>query len=138
MNRLDSLSERALDLAGQAGESLRGLAPRASTLLNSGMKLGAARAGARAGLMIVRRNPVIAIATLAGAGLIWYAARRRAQRAENGGGETIEGSARRIEARKGEESGGGRAASRRGGGTSRRSTAGSRSRSKGGESRTEH
>ncbi|HEY4581475.1 MAG TPA: hypothetical protein VIG88_01195 [Lysobacter sp.] len=138
MNRLDSLSERALDLAGQAGDSLRGLAPKASTLLNSGMKLGAARAGARAGLAVVRRNPVIAVATLAGAGLLWYAARRRAQRAENGNGngETIEGSARRIETRS-DENTGRRTASRRGGNTTRRSGGATRSRSTR-ESRTEH
>ena len=140
MNRLDSLSERALDLAGHAGDSLRSLAPKASTLLNSGMKLGAARAGARAGLAVVRRNPVIAVATLAGAGLLWYAARRRAQRAENGNGEgeTIEGSARRIETRSADKSGG-RSASRRNssGTTTRRSGGGSRSRATR-ESRTQH
>lgn len=138
MNRLDSLSERALDLAGQAGDSIRGLAPKASTLLNTGMKLGAARTAGRAGLAVLRRNPVIAVATLAGAGLLWYAARRRAQRAENGEGQTIEGSARRIEARNGEEQGGrgNRGGSRRGSSTTRRAS-GSRSRSTR-ESRTEH
>jgi len=139
MNRLDLLSERALDLAGHAGDSLRSLAPKASTLLDSGMKLGAARAGARAGLAVVRRNPVIAVATIAGAGLLWYAARRRARRAENGNasGETIEGSARRIETRNAEKSGGRAASRRKTGGTARR-TGGSRSRSTATESRTEH
>ena len=137
MNRLDSLSERALDLAGQAGDSLRDLAPKASSLLNTGMKLGVARAGARAGLAVVRRNPVIAVATLAGAGLVWYAARRRAKRAENGEGQTIEGSARRIQARDGdgESTGRGRTTSRRGGATKRAGTSRSRTTR---ESRTEH
>ena len=137
MNTLDSLSERALDLAGQASQSLRGLAPKASTLLNSGMKLGVARAGARAGLMVVRRNPVIAVATIAGAGLLWYAARRRAKRAENANGRTLDGSARRIETRDADEQGGSRG--KRGGTraatTTRRS--GTRARSTR-ESRTQH
>lgn len=137
MNRLDSLSERALDLAGHASDSIRGLAPKASTLLNSGMKLGAARAGARAGMMVVRRNPVIAVATLAGAGLLWYAARRRAKRAENGNGQALEGSSRRIEARDGDtDTGGRKRATRKAAGT-RRATA-SRTRSTTRESRTEH
>lgn len=138
MNRLDSLSERALELAGHAGDTLKGLGPRASTLLNTGMKLGAARAAARGGLAVVRRNPVIAIATVAGAGLLWYAARRRAKRAENGGGQTLEGSARRIEARDGEEQG---SRSTRGGNTRRgaatRRASGSRARGSR-ESRTQH
>ncbi|GAB6195325.1 hypothetical protein [Lysobacter xanthus] len=138
MNTLDSLSERALDLAGRAGDTLSGLKPRASSLLDTGLKLGAARAGARAGLMVVRRNPVIAVATLAGAGLLWYAARRRARRAEDGNGQTIEGSARRIAARNGDETGtkrarGGRktTGTKRAGGARKRSTSAS-------ESRTEH
>lgn len=103
MNKLDLLPERALDLASQAGDALRTLGPKASTLISTGAKLGALKTGARVGMAVVRRNPVIAVATLAGAGLLWYAARRRAARAENGTdaqGETIEGSARRIDARK--------------------------------------
>ncbi|WP_133477903.1 hypothetical protein [Cognatilysobacter segetis] len=139
MTTLDSLSERALGLAGHAGDSLRGLAPKASTLLNAGMKMGAARAGARAGLMVVRRNPVIAVATLAGAGLLWYAARRRARRAEAGNGQTLEGSSRRIETRSGDSETAGRTrtrAPRKAAGTRRAS--GSRSRTANRESRTEH
>lgn len=100
MNKLDLLPERALDLASQAGDALRAMGPKASTLISTGAKLGALKTGARVGLAVVRRNPVIAVATLAGAGLLWYAAKRRANRAENGSGTTIEGSARRVEARK--------------------------------------
>jgi hypothetical protein len=135
MNKLDLLPERALDLASQAGGALRTLGPKASTLLSTGAKLGALKSGARVGLMVVKRNPVIAVATLAGAGLLWYAAKRRAARAENGEGQTIEGSARRIEARKQSE-GGGR---RKGTATrTRRASTGSRSRSRTTEPRTEH
>ena len=138
MTTLDSLSERALGLAGQAGDSLRGLAPKASTLLNAGMKMGAARAGARAGLMVVRRNPVIAAATIAGAGLLWYAARRRARRAETGNAQTLEGSSRRIEAREGDSDTNSRTRSRTPRKTATRRASGSRSRSTTRESRTEH
>ena len=49
--------------------------------------------------MFVRRNPAIAIATAAGAGLLWYAARRKARQAENGNG-SIEGSSKRVEAKR--------------------------------------
>lgn len=133
MSKLDLLPERALDLASHAGDALRTMAPKASSLLDAGMKLGVARAGAKAGLMLVRRNPVIAVATLAGAGLVWYAARRRARNAEKGEGQTLEGSAKRIEARR--EEGG---KTRRSTGTARRST-GSRTRSSASrEPRTEH
>lgn len=138
MNKLDLLPERALDLAGQAGDALRAMAPKASSLISTGAKLGALKTGARVGLAVVRRNPVIAVATLAGAGLIWYAAKRRANRAENGEGTTIEGTARRVEARK---STSGTAAK----GTRRRATTGSRARKSSGrsggattETRTEH
>ena len=138
MSKLDLLPERALDLASQAGDALRTMAPKASTLLNTSMKLGAARAGAKAGMMIIRRNPAIAVATLAGAGLLWYAARRRARNAESGQGKTLEGSAKRIDARR-EDGEGRRAGSRtRSSGTARRSS-GSRSRSSASrETRTEH
>jgi hypothetical protein len=137
MSKLDLLPERALDLASQAGDALRTMSPKASTLISAGMKLGAVRAGARAGMMVVRRNPVIAVATLAGAGLVWYAARRRARNAENGQGQTIEGSARRVEAKREGDTEGRRTASKRSSGTRRSS--GSRSRrSTASESRTEH
>lgn len=140
MNKLD-LPERALEMASHAGDALRTLGPKASTLLSTGAKLGALKSGARVGLMVVRRNPVIAVATLAGAGLLWYAAKRRANRAQNGEGEAIEGSARRIDARRqGKDAGEGTGATRgarRGAAAprTRRASGGSRSR---GESRTEH
>lgn len=140
MNKLDLLPERALDLASQAGDAIRTLGPKASTLLSTGAKLGALKTGARVGLAVVRRNPVIAVATVAGAGLLWYAAKRRAERARNGEGAALEGSSRRIDARKNdsETSGKGRGARKASGTRTRRASGGSRSRSSAGESRTEH
>lgn len=137
MSKLERLPERMLDLASQAGDRISDLAPRASNWLDAGAKLGALKGASKVGLKIARRNPLMIGAALAGAGLIWYAARRRARRAENGEGQTIEGSARRIEARDGGETKRAtRTAARRGGG-SRRTGATSRSRSTR-ESRTEH
>lgn len=137
MNRLDSLSERALDLASSAGDRIKDLAPRATDWLDAGAKLGALKSASKVGAKVVRRNPLVFTAALAGAGLLWYAARRRARRAENGEGQTLEGSARRIEARNADES---NTRSTRGGnrrGTGTRRASGSRSRSTR-ESRTEH
>ncbi len=138
MNKLDLLPERALDLASQAGDAIRTLGPKASTLLSTGAKLGALKSGAKVGLMVVRRNPVIAVASLAGAGLLWYAARRRAERARNGEGSTIEGSSRRIEAKKGESTGKARGTRRAAGAKTRRASTASRSRTASTEPRTEH
>lgn len=141
MNKLDLLPERALEMASHAGDALRTLGPKASTLLSTGAKLGALKSGARVGLMVVRRNPVIAVATLAGAGLLWYAAKRRANRAQGGEGEAIEGSARRIDARRQDKGEGTTAArgGRRGATTTRTRRASGSSRSRAGsESRTEH
>ncbi|MFZ5658117.1 MAG: hypothetical protein ACOY37_13895 [Pseudomonadota bacterium] len=139
MNKLDLLPERALDLASHAGDALRTLGPKASTLLSTGAKLGALKTGARVGLMAVRRHPVIAVATLAGAGLLWYAAKRRADRAHSGEGQAIEGTARRVDARRQGESTPATSGRRRAssGTRTRRASSGSRSRSTT-ESRTEH
>ena len=134
MNKLDLLPERALDLATQAGDKLRDLAPRATDWLDAGAKLGALKGATKVGMKVVRRNPVVFGAALAGAGLLWYAARRRAQRAENGNGRALEGSARRVEARDGDDSG--RSRSTRKTATTRRAS-GSRSRASR-ESRTQH
>lgn len=139
MNRLDSLSERALDLASSAGGRIKGLAPRATDWLDAGAKLGALKSASKVGVKVVRRNPLVFTAALAGAGLLWYAARRRARRAENGNGQALEGSARRIEVRDGDETG---TRARKTGGSRRatgtRRASGSRSRSTSRESRTEH
>jgi hypothetical protein len=98
MNRIDTLSERALELAQVVGDNVKHAIPRAGQLLDAGAKLGVVKAGARVAGTFARRNPVLLAAAVAGAGLLWYAARRRAKRAENG--EAIEGSARRVEAKR--------------------------------------
>ena len=100
MSKFDTLPDRALELASQVGDNFRHLVPSAGKWLETGAKLGVLKTGARAAGMVIRRHPAIAVATVAGAGLLWFAARRRAKRAENGQGDTIEGSARRVEAKR--------------------------------------
>lgn len=138
MSKLEYLPERALDLASQAGDKLRDFAPRATDWLDAGAKLGALKTASKVGMKVVRRNPVVFTAALAGAGLLWYAARRRARRAENGNGETLEGSARRIDARNGDKATTGRARTARKKATGTRRASGSRSRAATTEPRTEH
>lgn len=104
MNRIDSISERALELAGSVGANMRHALPRAGQWLDAGAKLGVIRSGARVAGTFVKRNPVVVAAAVAGAGLLWYAAHRRAKRAHNGNGEAheaLEGSARRVDAKPG-------------------------------------
>lgn len=103
MNRIESISERALELASSMGSNVRDALPRAGQLLDAGAKLGVLKTGARVAGTFVRRNPLAVAAAVAGAGLLWYAARRRAKRAEQGNGrdrDAIEGSARRVEAKR--------------------------------------
>ena len=137
MSTLDRLPERMLDLASQAGDRIGSLAPRASEWLDAGAKLGALKGASKVGLKVVRRNPVVFGAALAGAGLLWYAARRRAKRAENGNDGAIEGRSRRIEARNADEDNTtqSRTRTQRRTGTRRASTSRARSTR---ESRTEH
>lgn len=98
MSRLDLFTDRALDLANSAGDSLRHVVPEsAKGWFETGVKLGALKGGARMAGLFVRRNPAIVVATAAGAGLLWYAARRRARQAREA---PIDGSAKRVEARR--------------------------------------
>ena len=98
MNTLERLPERALELASRVGDGLRDAVPdRAVKWVETGAALGALRTGTRVATRAVRRNPVIAVAAVAGAGLLWYAARRRAKREDS---EAIEGTSRRIEAKR--------------------------------------
>jgi hypothetical protein len=99
-NRLNDLPGRALELASQVGETIRDRVPdRAIQWIETGAALGALRTGTRMATRLVRRNPVIAVAAAAGAGLLWYAAHRRAKQAQEG---PIEGSATRVEAKRGD------------------------------------
>ena len=113
MTKLTSIPERALDLASMVGDNLRhvgenlrhsvpAVTHHASEWLGTGAKLGALKGGARVAGGFVRRNPVLIAAAVAGAGLLWYAAKRRARRAEEEleAQEAIEGSSRRVEARR--------------------------------------
>lgn len=98
MSKLNDIPGRALELATQVGETLRDRVPdKAIKWVETGAALGAVKTGSRVALKFVRRNPVLAAATAAGAGLLWYAARRRAKQAQEG---PIEGSATRIEAKR--------------------------------------
>lgn len=98
MSKFTSLPERALELASQVGDSLKHVAPHAGKWLETGAKLGVLKKGTHIAGVFVRRNPVVAIAAAAGAGLLWFAARHRAKQAATG---AIEGSAKRVDARKG-------------------------------------
>lgn len=98
MNARDSLPQRALGLASAVGDGLKQALPVTDQWLQTGAKLGALKGGMRMATMLVRRHPVATAAALAGAGLLWYAARRKARDAESG--VPIEGHAQRIEARK--------------------------------------
>lgn len=98
MNALHTLPDRALGLASAVGDGLKHALPAADKWLQTGAKLGALKGGARVATALVRRHPVVAVATVASAGLLWYAARRKARQSE--ANAPIEGSSRRVEARK--------------------------------------
>ena len=98
MNTLERLPGRALELASRVGDGLRDAVPdRAVKWVETGAALGALKTGTRVATRVVRRNPVIAVAAVAGAGLLWYAARRRAKR---DGSDANEGTSKRIEAKR--------------------------------------
>jgi len=104
MSVIERVPGRALELAAQLGEGIKSRVPeRAMQWVETGAALGVARTGARTATKFVRRNPVIAVALVAGAGLLWYAARQRAKQAEQG---AIEGESTRIEAKRGRGSNG--------------------------------
>ena len=114
MSTIERLPGRALELATQVGEGIKSRVPdRALKWVETGAAIGVVKTGAKVATKFVRRNPAIAVAAIAGAGLLWYAARRRAQQAED---DTIEGQSRRVEARpgRGANGSGGKARTRRG------------------------
>jgi hypothetical protein len=107
MNNLSRLPERAMQLASQVGDGLKDRVPdRALQWIETGAAIGALKSGTRVATRFVRRNPTVAIAAAAGAGLLWYAARRRAKQAERD--EALEGSATRVDARRATKGNGGR------------------------------
>ena len=109
MTKFDYIPERALLLAGQVGENLRQVVPpNAGKWLDAGMKLGALKASTRVAGKFVQRHPAALAAAAAGAGALWYLARRRAKQAENGSGN---GQSTRVEAKR--SNGGSRATTAR-------------------------
>lgn len=99
MSKFEDITGRATQLASQLGDGLKGSLPdKAMKWIETGAALGAMKTGTRVATRIVRRNPAVAVAAVAGAGLLWYAARQRAKKQADG---TIEGQARRIEAKRG-------------------------------------
>ncbi|KRB07745.1 hypothetical protein [Lysobacter sp. Root690] len=98
MSKFESLPDRALELVHAISANLKEAAPKAGQWLETGAKFGALKTGARTAGGFIRRNPVVAVAAVAGAGLLWYAAARRKARLQSE--EPIEGSARRVEARR--------------------------------------
>ena len=99
MSKLDNVQDRTLELIGEISQGLRKAVPdRAVKWVETGAALGVMRTGGRVASKFVRRNPVMAGAAIAGAGLLWLAARHRAKRAQLG---PIDGTATRIEAKRG-------------------------------------
>lgn len=99
MSKLDNVQNRTLELIGEIGQGIRKAVPgRAMKWVETGAALGAMRTGSKVASKFVRRNPVLAGVAIAGAGLLWFAARQRAKRAEQG---PIDGTATRIEAKRG-------------------------------------
>lgn len=97
MSKLDNAQDRAMELIGEIGHGIRKAVPgRAMQWVETGAALGAMRTGSKVASKFVRRNPVLATAAIAGAGLLWLVARQRAKRAEQG---PITGTATRIEAK---------------------------------------
>lgn len=102
MSRFDSIQDRALQLAGQLGDGIRHVPGHAQKWFKAGVAVGAARTGGKAVIRSTRRHPVIsataaAAVMAAAAGIAVYAYRRRREAQAN---EAIEGSARRVQARR--------------------------------------
>lgn len=97
MSKFNVITDKALDLVGQAGSSFKHVVPSASKMLQTGVALGAVKTGGRVALSFVRRNPLVSIAAALGVGAVAYAAnRKRKQEA----GAPIEGRSRRVEAKR--------------------------------------
>ncbi|MFL6592769.1 MAG: hypothetical protein ACJ8GK_08710 [Luteimonas sp.] len=78
---------------------------RAIHWVETGAALGAVKTGTRMATKVVRRNPVLIAAAVAGAGLLWYAARRARKGTPLGLESTsdnapIEGRSTRVQARR--------------------------------------
>ncbi len=98
MSRLTTITDSALELAGQAGNSIKQLVPNADKLLKASAALGVAKTGGRVAIAFARRNPVVAVAAALGVGVLAYAANRKRKQAALGA--PIEGKSKRIEAKR--------------------------------------
>ena len=98
MSKLTTITDRALELASQAGSSIKHAVPGADKLLQTGAALGVAKTGGKLAVNFVRRNPAVAVAAGIGVGLLALVAYRKRKRDEANG--PIEGKSRRVEARK--------------------------------------
>lgn len=97
MSKVTVITERALELLGQAGDSMKHVGPSATKLLQTGAALGAVKTGSKIAVNLVRRNPVIAVAAALGVGVMAYAAKRKR---EKDGHAPIEGRSKRVEAKR--------------------------------------
>ncbi|HST46075.1 MAG TPA: hypothetical protein VLK29_12735 [Luteimonas sp.] len=98
MYKYDTLTDKALEIVSQVGDSLKNSIPdTAGKWLQTGAALGMAKTGTKVAGAMIRRNPAMAVAAAAGAGLLWFAARRQQKKSERG---AIEGRATRVEARR--------------------------------------
>lgn len=99
-NRFENIASAAGDLADKFGGGLKDHLPqKAMKWVETGAALTALRTGTRVGMRFARRNPVLAIAAVAGAGALMYAT-RRAQQKKLESGDVIEGKSKRISTRK--------------------------------------
>lgn len=98
MSKFTIISDKAIDLVGQAGSSMKHMVPSASKLLQTGVAVGAMKTGGRVALAFVRRNPVVAVAAAVGVGVVAYAASRRRKLEE--AANPIEGRSRRVDAKR--------------------------------------
>ena len=98
MSKLTTITDRAMELASQAGTSLKHAVPSADKLLQTGAALGVAKTGGKLAVNFVRRNPAVAVATGIGVGLLALVAYRKRKQGQATG--AIEGKSRRVEARK--------------------------------------
>lgn len=92
-----TITDRALELLSQAGDSMKHVGPSASKLMQTGVALGAVRTGSKIAIGLVRRNPVMAVAAAVGVGVMAYAAKRKR---DQQAGAPIEGRSKRVEAKR--------------------------------------
>ncbi len=97
MSKVTIITERALELLGQAGDSMKHVGPSATKLLQTGAALSAVKTGSKIAVGLARRNPVVAVAAAVGVGVMAYAAKRKR---DKDGSAPIEGRSKRVEAKR--------------------------------------